>query len=64
MPTRHLREPMFEAFWVTKKERQRAREMQRELATKVQVDARQLKGMEKMIGLKATDIQKIINKRV
>lgn len=55
---------MFEAFWVTKKERQRAREMQRELATKVQVDARQLKGMEKMIGLKATDIQKIINKRV
>ena len=59
MPTAKVNETMFEAFNVSKVESQKAEEMQKDLETKVKVDSSELKGMEKMIGLKATDIKKM-----
>ncbi|XP_028406000.1 uncharacterized protein LOC114528537 isoform X2 [Dendronephthya gigantea] len=54
----------FEAFHVSKEERARARRMELDMETKHPVDTTQLEGMEKMIGVKASDIKKMMEKTV
>ena len=59
-----INEKTFDAFHVSKEERARARKMELDLETKHTVDPTQLEGMEKMIGMKASDIRKMIEKTV
>ena len=47
-------------FGVSEKEEPKAMQMQKELEAKVNVDPLQLTGMEKMMGVKAKDIMKLM----
>jgi hypothetical protein len=57
-----INEKTFEAFHVTKEERERARRLGRDIETKYPVDKTQLVGMEKMIGIRAVDIKYMMGK--
>lgn len=61
MATAKLNEMMFEAFNVKEEERERARKMQKKLRAKILVALSNLKGMEKKMGFKARNINKMKN---
>jgi hypothetical protein len=62
MPMAKINEKVFDAFRVTDEERERARKMERDYETKYSIDPTQLKGMEKMIGIRAADIKYMMDK--
>ena len=62
MPMAKINEKTFEAFRVTKEERERARRLELDLETKYFVDPSQLHGMEKMIGIRAADVKNMMRK--
>lgn len=57
-------EKAFQTFRVTTEERARARRLELDLQTKYVVDSKQLKGMEKMVGMKAEDIKHMMGIKV
>ena len=59
-----ISEKTFDAFHVSSQDRARARELEREMETKYEVDPTQLKGMEKMVGIRAADIKRMMGKTV
>jgi hypothetical protein len=62
MRTAKIDDKVYDAFKVTTEERVRSRRLEHDLRAKYPVDPTQLKGMEKMIGIRADDIKKMMNK--
>ena len=62
MPLAKIDEKVYDAFRVTNKERERSRRLEHDLQTKYPIDQARLKGMEKMIGIRAVDIKNMMNK--
>jgi hypothetical protein len=62
MRTAKIDEKVYDAFKVTSEERVRSRGLEHDVRSKYPVDPTQLKGMEKMIGIRAADIKSMMDK--